>query len=224
MCNEVRYFFRRRDRCFKRYKRTLSAQDKFYFYIARREANTAERNGIKRYNEKTINSFNDPNLKAKTFWKLSKKILGDESENSIPPLRENNTLVPDDTDKANIYNDYFTSLSSLDPKQPEFNCSIESRIEHISTNELEVYRLLTKLNQHKSTGPDDIGNLTLKNCWQSPASPLSILFNTSLDSGTFPNLWKLAHVCPVYKKGDKSDKTNYPPISLLSNTSKILQK
>ena len=33
-------------------KRTLSAQDKLYFYIARREANTAKRNAIKRYNEK----------------------------------------------------------------------------------------------------------------------------------------------------------------------------
>ena len=53
---------------------------------------------------------------------------------------------------------------------------------------------------------------------------MSILFNTSLDSGTFPKLWQLTHVCPVYKKGDKSDKTNYRPISLLSNTSKILEK
>ncbi|MEW8091294.1 MAG: endonuclease/exonuclease/phosphatase family protein, partial [Candidatus Thiodiazotropha endolucinida] len=125
MCNEVRYFFRRRDRCFKRYKRTLSAQDKLYFYIARREANTAKRNAIKRYNEKTINTFNDPNLNAKTFWKLSKRILGDKSDHSIPPLRENNTLVPDDTNKTNIFNDYFASISSLDPyesvpKLPDF--------------------------------------------------------------------------------------------------------
>ena len=152
--------------------------------------------------KKTIHSFNDPNLNAKTFWKLSKRILGDKSDHSIPPLRENNTLVPDNTNKTNIFNDYFASISSLDPyesvpKLPDFNFSTESRIEHISTNELEVYRLLTKSNQHKSTGPDDIGNWILKNCSQSLAGPLSILFNTSLDSGIFPKLWKLAHVCPV---------------------------
>ena len=58
------------------------------------------------YNEKAINSFNDPNLNAKSFWKQSKTISGDESENSIPPLRENNNLVPDDPDKATYYNDY----------------------------------------------------------------------------------------------------------------------
>ena len=77
------------------------------------------------------------------------KNLSDKSDHSIPPLRENNTLVPDDTDKANIFNDYFASISSLDPyesvpKLPDFNFSTESGIEHISTNELEVYRLLTK--------------------------------------------------------------------------------
>ena len=152
-------------------------------------------------------------MPKKIFWKLSKRILGGKSENFIPPLRENNTLVPNDTDKANIYNDYFASTSSLDPyesvpKLPDFNISTKSRMEHIATNELEVYRLLTKLNQHKSTGPYDIGNYILKNCSQSLACPVSTLFNTSLDSGTFPKLWKSAHVCPIYKKGDNSDKTN----------------
>ena len=84
-----------------------------------------------------------------------------------------------------------------------------------------MYRLLTKSN--KSTGPDDIGNWILKNCSQPLADPLSILFNTTLDRRTLPKLWKLAHACPVYKKGDKSDKTNYRPISLQSNTSNILE-
>ena len=47
MCNEVRYLLRKRDRCFRKYKRTLSEQDKFYFYLACREVNRAKRNAKK---------------------------------------------------------------------------------------------------------------------------------------------------------------------------------
>ena len=50
------------------------------------------------------------------------------------------------------------------------------------------------------------------------------MFNKSLADGVFPRTWKLANVSPVYKKGSKSDKVNYRPISLLSNMSKVLEK
>ena len=46
----------------------------------------------------------------------------------------------------------------------------------------------------------------------------------TLSDGIFQSVWKQANVCPVFKKGSKSDKTNYRPISLLSNMSKILEK
>ena len=45
-----------------------------------------------------------------------------------------------------------------------------------------------------------------------------------LETGIFPSQWKQANVCPVFKKDNKSDKTNYRPISLLSSSSNILEK
>ena len=75
MPNDVRYFFRRRDRFFC-IKRTQSATDKLNFHIERREANTAKRNAIKRYEQKLINKLSQDHLDVKTFWKLSKNILG----------------------------------------------------------------------------------------------------------------------------------------------------
>ena len=62
MSNEVRYFFRRRDRFFKKFKRTQSATDKLNFNIARREANTAKRNAIKRYEQKLVNKLSQDHL------------------------------------------------------------------------------------------------------------------------------------------------------------------
>ena len=39
-----------------------------------------------------------------------------------------------------------------------------------------------------------------------------------------PDELKLAEVIPVYKKNDKKDKSNYRPISILSNISKIYER
>lgn len=40
----------------------------------------------------------------------------------------------------------------------------------------------------------------------------------------FPDKWKIAHVIPLFKKGDKSLPSNYRPVSLLSCVSKVLEK
>ena len=46
----------------------------------------------------------------------------------------------------------------------------------------------------------------------------------SFETGELPRTWKDAVVTPVYKKGDRSNPGNYRPISLLSATSKVLEK
>ena len=50
------------------------------------------------------------------------------------------------------------------------------------------------------------------------------LFNVSLSLGKVPKIWKQANVSPTHKgKGNKKDKCNYRPKSLLSNVGKILE-
>ena len=53
---------------------------------------------------------------------------------------------------------------------------------------------------------------------------LTNIFNDCVKSGKFPDVLKYADITPVFKIGDTTDKTNYRPISTLSNFSKDFEK
>ena len=59
---------------------------------------------------------------------------------------------------------------------------------------------------------------------KSVLKPLCILMNRSLDEGIFPDIWKLANVIPIFKKGDKSQPSNYRPVAVLSCIEKNTRK
>ena len=54
--------------------------------------------------------------------------------------------------------------------------------------------------------------------------PLSYLMNLFFLKSTFPEDMKIAKVTPLHEKKDKTDVSNYRPISVLSVESKILEK
>lgn len=56
------------------------------------------------------------------------------------------------------------------------------------------------------------------------SSPLCKLINNSIETGAYPSKLKHAKVVPVYKGEDKTDPSNYRPISLLSIFNRIFEK
>jgi len=49
------------------------------------------------------------------------------------------------------------------------------------------------------------------------------LFDTSYNLGQLPADWKIGNITAISKKGNKSDPSNYRPISLTSNNSKVMK-
>lgn len=50
------------------------------------------------------------------------------------------------------------------------------------------------------------------------------LLNMSLTTCTFPSFLKYAEICPIHKKGNNLDVSNYRPISILLSMSKLFEK
>ena len=78
----------------------------------------------------------------------------------------------------------------------------------------EVTNVISKLDANKALGSDDIPPQVLKERALELAPSFADLFNYSMYIGAVPDQWKIAHVTPVFKKGDKNSVTNYRPISL----------
>ena len=134
------------------------------------------------------------------------------------------TLHPHD--KATIINNLFCSKSTVDDSHaslPPMELPAESLgIIQISTQDVED--VLKLLNVSKSSGSDLISPRLLKEGAPVLSTHLANLFNKSIETSAFPSQWKLANVIPVHKKGDRTDASNYRPISLLSCLGKVFEK
>ena len=90
-------------------------------------------------------------------------------------------------------------------------CS-KQNLDFIKVDSTEIKNLLKDINIHKSSGPDGIGNLLLRNC----SSSVTFLYQTIMNKGTYPTYWKVSEISPIFKDGNKSDLTCYRPISVLN--------
>ena len=143
----------------------------------------------------------------------------------------------DATDKANLLADYFSFVFTNEDVThiPTLSTDPTPDMPPIQIHVDGIYQILSNIQQHKASGPDNLPARFLKEVAYevSPAlsffsrarwTALSLIFQAFLDQGTLPSIWKTAKVVPIYKKGDKSDSCNYRPVVFLMCTCcKILE-
>ena len=74
----------------------------------------------------------------------------------------------------------------------------------------------------KAAGIDKLSGRFLKDGADILAKPVSSLCNLSIARGVFPSACKVAKLKPLFKKGKKTDLSNYRLISLLPVISEII--
>lgn len=152
------------------------------------------------------------------------------SNNKIGPLRdENNRLINENKEKANVLNGYFCSVFTHENllNMPEasnvFRGGGNEQLIDITVTEAEVLQKLQLLNVNKSMGADEIHGKLLHEVREELTKPLTHLFNLSLSQGIVPQDWRDANVIPLHKKGNRQQPENYRPVSLTSIVGKLIE-
>ena len=71
---------------------------------------------------------------------------------------------------------------------------------------------IAAMDTNKAVGTDGINAKTLKLAGDIPTPSLTALFNRSINSGVFPDMWKVDKISPIHKTGDVTNPGNYRPV------------
>ena len=130
-------------------------------------------------------------------------------------------------EKADVLNKYFCSITNLVDENktlPDFDDRGGNVLETIWVREEEIIDIISILDSNKATGPDKISNKMIISIKKRNSQIPMFTFKKSLRLKKYPRSWKIAHVIPLFKNGDKSLPSNYRSVSLLSCVSKIFEK
>ncbi|KAK6174541.1 hypothetical protein SNE40_017797 [Patella caerulea] len=224
----IRRLVRKRTRIHRKAKKDNTPSSWFEFRQFRNHVVSEIRKCKLEYFKKIDDKISTNKLNDRKWWNLVKSntVKSGSTKNELHPLKIDNNIFFGNREKANALNTFFANQSQIEnplddpPNVIPHDVFIEDPFFSIE----EVSNVLLSLNINKATGPDHVNNRILKSSFKTLSKPLSILFNILFQFGTFPNIWKLANVVPVYKKGDIHDVCNYRPISLLSCLGKVFEK
>ena len=93
-----------------------------------------------------------------------------------------------------------------------------------SITEGYLFNLLKNIEVTKAAGLDQVSGKSLQDGARILAKPISELCNLSMALESFRDACKIAKVKPLFKKGSKTDPSNYRPMSLLPLLSKVFEK
>ncbi|KAI5634224.1 hypothetical protein NE865_13094 [Phthorimaea operculella] len=184
---------------------------------------------VKRNIRKDIRSYNknlvQVALERNSSLKIARKGIS-KGKSWITSMKDKTGVKHKDRGKildvcTTFYKDLYSN-ATIEPPQPAPTYFCPEDIPPIT--EHEVHCALKKMKYSKSPGHDGISTETLKIGEPILLPHLSVLFNTILQTGMFPEKFCHAEIILLHKKGERADIGNYRPISLISHLYKAFIK
>ena len=146
---------------------------------------------------------------------------------SVGPLMGEEGIVSDSKQMACILNAQYTSVFTRedtgDRPEAESLFTGDDPLTDIRFEREGVEKKLKNIKQSGAPGPDKVWSKVLHDMADILAGPLADIYNRLMREGGVPLIWRMANVCPVFKKGTKSDPANYRPVSLTCVVGKVME-
>ena len=222
LTTEIRCEMNKRDHLKKRAVKSNSKRLHRDYQLKRNEVNKLIKSAKLRYCKDDV-ELNKQN--PKEMWKNINQVISGKGRYSktttISAIKDDlDNTIHDEKLIADRLNKYFVEVGSnlsnnLPPGSGDFSEYLEPvhcvfNFSNITDD--AVLRKILKLKSNKGVGPDNISPKLIKDSAEVIAPYLSYIFNLSLSEGKFPDDWKSARVCPIFKSGKRDECANYRPI------------
>ena len=221
----------KKSKLYKKYRQKNSLQSKNRYIAYRNKLKSILRRAEQSYYREQV-QIRAGNIRL--TWKLLNLVINKKTSSEATLIfSANNKLISDGKEIADNFNDFFTNVgSNLAKTIPNSTTSMYSYLRSspsssfsiFPTSPDEIVRVVSNFPNKCSSGFDEIPLHLMKATVICVADPLSKVVNSCFQNGIFPELLKIAKVCPVFKDGDAGLFTNYRPISVLPSFSKIFEK
>ena len=177
----------------------------------------------------------------KNYWKTIKPLFFDKTESAGSiTLKENKKITENQNEVANIFNNYFSKVASplqvpessnINPKSERVPCPTlklimkyrrypsiiaikyaykRSSFSFSTVDKVDVIREIKKLNKKKAILNDSI---SFKISKENVNFLILIFYNNAITTSKFSSFMKMANVIPIFKKGSKSKKKSFRPVT-----------
>jgi hypothetical protein len=216
--NELRAARRERQKRYLRMRNSKTEEGREYFWLQFKQARAIEKREVKCSARKSFTIYSE---KLKNGTKAAQQRLIAR----LLKARKSNTCTSLTPDKATLDKTYTYFSNLYSPRTPS---RVSARGMYVNNICLlsppftvdQVYQAICEIPKNKAPGPLGLpGEL-----FQAAAGTLKryiyMLFTLVWNQQTCPTSWCKSVICPIFKKGDPEDPSNYRPICL----SEILRK
>ena len=169
----------------------------------------------------------------KQTWKLIGTLVKRKTKGQTFPTRisHNNRTFTQEKDIAELFNNFFVNIGPTLAKEIKTDHTDPLQyIESTPSNsfylapvtQTQVFTLFAGLKENKASFI--VPNKLIKLATEQLSAPFTEIYNESILSGEFPEIFKISKVTPIFKSGSLSELGNYRPIAVISPFSKVLER
>jgi hypothetical protein len=213
-----------RDLLYTRFRRAHSKSSRQLLWTQYRQAVQALKHQLKIHQQHSwkqfIHSFHEqPHTKSSRIIKRIRKSQGRSPSFTHPAGPDRAAEAMKDTLAKDFDGHLLHPLSPPPPEVPPgpYSSPLPCSVFHIHN------MIVNHLSRKKAPGGDHISTEMLLPISERVSCLLHTLFSLCWKWGSTPSAWRLAQICPIFKKGDPSDPSNYRPISLTSVFRKLFE-
>ena len=224
---DIRQAIKQKEKILLKYKKSGLSSDLDHYRNLRSQVKCNIKRAYDIYLDKVSMSIQHD---AKTFWTF----VNNRRRSSRLPhdmhLNEESVSSPQLIVEAfaTYFSTSFDNKIQVDDAYDDDNIACDPRlssellkIENVTIEDVRV--AIKSLNGTLTAGHDQLPAFLIKDCAFHLAPAIQLILNLILKNNSYPNCWKISKITPVFKNGNKSDISNYRPVSLLSNLSKIFE-